>query len=81
VVAGNAASRISLDDFKEARAMAPCFVSAKATDAHWGSFRHSCDKLHSLPPNSGGQKFALIAIKERFSDGMIIPVTALETPK
>ena len=61
--------------------MASCFVSAIATDAHWGSFRHSCDKLHSLPPNTGGQKFALIAIEEPFPDGGVVPVTALETPK
>jgi hypothetical protein len=59
--------------------MASCFVSAETTDAHWGSFSHPCDKLHSLPPNSGGQKVALIAVEEHFSDGRIIEVPMPET--
>jgi hypothetical protein len=59
--------------------MASCFVSAKATDAHWSSFRHSCDKLHSLPPNRGRQKFALVAVEEHLSDGRIIEVPMLKT--
>jgi hypothetical protein len=40
-----------------------------------------CDELYILPPISSGQKFALIAFEERFTDGSVIPVTVLEATK
>jgi hypothetical protein len=57
------------------------FVPAKATNAHWGSFRHLCNELYSLPTISGREKFVFIPVEECLSDGRIVPVTALKAIK